>query len=55
MSIMVEKDWGGMSDGRRCKPETGKLTVASGWAQVCYKVLGPPWNLRVLENCWYVL
>lgn len=52
ISIMTEEGWGGMSAGKRCKPETGKLTVALQWAQVCYEVLGSPWNLRVLENCW---
>lgn len=48
---MIEEGWGDMSAGKRCKPETGKLTVALLWAQV----LGWPWNLRVLENCWFVL
>lgn len=45
ISIMIEEDWGGMSAGKRCKPETGELTVALGWAQVCYEVLGSSWNL----------
>lgn len=43
--IMIGKDWGGKSH----KPETEKLTVASGWAQVCDEVLGTPCNFRVLE------
>lgn len=40
--IMIGEGWGGVSAGRRCKPETGNLTVASGWAEVCYEVLGSP-------------
>lgn len=48
--IMIGKDWGGKSH----KPETGKLTVASGWAQVCDEVLGTPCDFRVLENSWHV-
>lgn len=31
---MIEEGWGDMSAGKRCKPETGKLTVALLWAQV---------------------